>query len=43
MYFGLRKGYLRERPMFTDFHGVFSFIAERKEDKSVLWELIYEL
>jgi len=29
--------------MFMDFYGVFSSIIERKEDKYILWELIYEL
>ena len=37
------KGHLRGKSMFTNCIGTFDFIARRKEDENVMWELIGHL
>jgi len=42
-YFGPSKVIQGGKQMFMGFNGPFSLIMDRKENKYVLWEYIYEL
>ena len=41
--FWAKQSHLRGKWIFVDFHGVFSLINEKEEDKYTIWELIYKL